>query len=95
MDGKLTGSKSRFLPQTQGNKLDFQLEAFRFQQVTSNLVSTDGLGGAVLVQLVLHLDSSLLQIYIACSLGATAASFSPDPEHKACSFYSNRYVTVF
>uniref|UniRef100_A0AAY3ZXM5 Zona pellucida sperm-binding protein 3 n=1 Tax=Denticeps clupeoides TaxID=299321 RepID=A0AAY3ZXM5_9TELE len=32
VDSKLTGSSSRFLPRTQDIKLQFQLEAFRFQQ---------------------------------------------------------------
>uniref|UniRef100_A0AAY4CB77 Zona pellucida sperm-binding protein 3 n=1 Tax=Denticeps clupeoides TaxID=299321 RepID=A0AAY4CB77_9TELE len=32
VDSKLTGSSSRFLPRTQDFKLQFQLEAFRFQQ---------------------------------------------------------------
>ncbi|KAM4619206.1 LOW QUALITY PROTEIN: zona pellucida sperm-binding protein 3-like [Polymixia lowei] len=32
MDGKLTDSSSRFIPRTQGDKLQFQLEVFRFQQ---------------------------------------------------------------
>ncbi|XP_051951690.1 zona pellucida sperm-binding protein 3-like [Xyrauchen texanus] len=32
MDGKLTGSKSRFLPRIQNDKLQMQLDAFKFQQ---------------------------------------------------------------
>uniref|UniRef100_A0A8C1VY51 Zona pellucida sperm-binding protein 3 n=1 Tax=Cyprinus carpio TaxID=7962 RepID=A0A8C1VY51_CYPCA len=38
VDAKLTGSRSRFMPRTQGDKLQFQLEAFRFQQPDSGLV---------------------------------------------------------
>uniref|UniRef100_A0A671RLM8 Zona pellucida sperm-binding protein 3 n=1 Tax=Sinocyclocheilus anshuiensis TaxID=1608454 RepID=A0A671RLM8_9TELE len=38
VDAKLTGSKSRFMPRTQGDKLQFQLEAFRFHQADSGLV---------------------------------------------------------
>uniref|UniRef100_A0A671QIL3 Zona pellucida sperm-binding protein 3 n=1 Tax=Sinocyclocheilus anshuiensis TaxID=1608454 RepID=A0A671QIL3_9TELE len=33
VDAKITGSKSHFMTQSQGDKLQFQLEAFRFQQV--------------------------------------------------------------
>ncbi|XP_048060788.1 zona pellucida sperm-binding protein 3-like isoform X1 [Megalobrama amblycephala] len=38
VDAKLTGSSSRFMPRTQIDKLQFQLEAFRFQQETSGFV---------------------------------------------------------
>ncbi|XP_077088738.1 zona pellucida sperm-binding protein 3-like [Siphateles boraxobius] len=38
VDAKLTGSTSRFMPRTRGDKLGFQLEAFRFQQADSGLV---------------------------------------------------------
>ncbi|XP_057201526.1 zona pellucida sperm-binding protein 3-like [Triplophysa rosa] len=38
VDAKFTGSSSRYLPRTQIDKLLFQLEAFRFQQVNSGLV---------------------------------------------------------
>ncbi|XP_056601163.1 zona pellucida sperm-binding protein 3-like [Triplophysa dalaica] len=38
VDAKFTGSSSRYLPRTQIDKLQFQLEAFRFQQVNSGLV---------------------------------------------------------
>ncbi|XP_067285037.1 zona pellucida glycoprotein 3e [Pseudorasbora parva] len=38
IDAKLTGSSSRFMPRTQINTLQFQLEAFRFQQELSGLV---------------------------------------------------------
>ncbi|XDV13146.1 hypothetical protein PO909_001626 [Leuciscus waleckii] len=38
VDAKLTGSTSHFMPRTQGDKLGFQLEAFRFQQADSGLV---------------------------------------------------------
>ncbi|XP_016395521.1 zona pellucida sperm-binding protein 3-like [Sinocyclocheilus rhinocerous] len=38
VDAKLTGSRSHFMPRTQGDKLRFQLEAFRFQQPDSGLV---------------------------------------------------------
>ncbi|KAI7798637.1 zona pellucida 3 [Triplophysa rosa] len=33
VDAKFTGSSSRYLPRTQIDKLQFQLEAFRFQQI--------------------------------------------------------------
>ena len=39
VDAKLTGSTSRFLPRVQADKLQFQLEAFVFQQQSSGLVS--------------------------------------------------------
>ncbi|XP_056107576.1 zona pellucida sperm-binding protein 3-like [Rhinichthys klamathensis goyatoka] len=38
VDAKLTGSTSHFMPRTQGDKLGFQLEAFRFHQADSGLV---------------------------------------------------------
>ncbi|KAI4899592.1 hypothetical protein NFI96_016516 [Prochilodus magdalenae] len=38
LDAKLTGSTSHYLPQTQADKLQFQLEAFMFQQETTSLV---------------------------------------------------------
>ncbi|KAA0723940.1 Zona pellucida sperm-binding protein 3 [Triplophysa tibetana] len=38
VDAKFTGSSSRYLPRPQIDKLQFQLEAFRFQQVDSGLV---------------------------------------------------------
>ncbi|XP_026064301.1 zona pellucida sperm-binding protein 3-like [Carassius auratus] len=38
VDAKLTGSRSHFMPRTQGDKLQLQLEAFRFQQPDSGLV---------------------------------------------------------
>ncbi|XP_053496372.1 zona pellucida sperm-binding protein 3 [Ictalurus furcatus] len=38
VDAKLTQSSSRFMPQTQAAKLGFQMEAFKFQQVTSSWV---------------------------------------------------------
>uniref|UniRef100_A0A3B1JIR6 Zona pellucida sperm-binding protein 3 n=1 Tax=Astyanax mexicanus TaxID=7994 RepID=A0A3B1JIR6_ASTMX len=38
VDAKLTGSQSRFLPRVQSDKLQFQLEAFVFEQQRSGLV---------------------------------------------------------
>nr|BCD71191.1 egg envelope protein [Hyphessobrycon bentosi] len=38
LDAKVTRSKSYFMPQTQADKLQFQLEAFRFHQETSGLI---------------------------------------------------------
>ncbi|XP_052402854.1 zona pellucida sperm-binding protein 3 [Carassius gibelio] len=38
VDAKLTGSKSHFMPRTRGDKLQFQLETFRFYQAGSGLV---------------------------------------------------------
>ncbi|KAA0708888.1 Zona pellucida sperm-binding protein 3 [Triplophysa tibetana] len=38
VDAKLTGSPSRFMRRVQNDKLQFQLEAFRFQQTGSGLV---------------------------------------------------------
>ncbi|XP_073699837.1 zona pellucida sperm-binding protein 3-like [Garra rufa] len=38
VDAKLTGARSHFMPRTQDNKLQFQLEAFRFQQADSGLI---------------------------------------------------------
>ncbi|XP_053496380.1 zona pellucida sperm-binding protein 3-like [Ictalurus furcatus] len=38
VDAKLTQSNSHFMPQTQAAKLGFQVEAFKFQQVTSSWV---------------------------------------------------------
>uniref|UniRef100_A0A3B1JWL2 Zona pellucida sperm-binding protein 3 n=1 Tax=Astyanax mexicanus TaxID=7994 RepID=A0A3B1JWL2_ASTMX len=38
VDAKLTGSQSRFLPRVQSDKLQFQLEAFVFEQQRSGLI---------------------------------------------------------
>ncbi|KAL1278160.1 hypothetical protein QQF64_024833 [Cirrhinus molitorella] len=38
VDAKLTGARSYFMPRTQDDKLQFQLEAFRFQQADSGLI---------------------------------------------------------
>ncbi|XP_016112492.1 zona pellucida sperm-binding protein 3-like isoform X1 [Sinocyclocheilus grahami] len=38
VDAKLTGSRSRFMPRTQFDKLQFQMEAFRFQKEISGFV---------------------------------------------------------
>ncbi|KAL7826790.1 hypothetical protein AOLI_G00319990 [Acnodon oligacanthus] len=38
VDAKLTGSRSRFLPRVQADKLQFQLEAFVFWQQRSELI---------------------------------------------------------
>uniref|UniRef100_A0A9J8AWL6 Zona pellucida sperm-binding protein 3 n=1 Tax=Cyprinus carpio carpio TaxID=630221 RepID=A0A9J8AWL6_CYPCA len=38
VDAKLTGSRSHFMPRTQGDKLRFQLETFRFHQAGSGLI---------------------------------------------------------
>ncbi|XP_076853188.1 zona pellucida sperm-binding protein 3-like [Brachyhypopomus gauderio] len=71
IDAKLTGSHSHFLPQTEADKLRFQLEAFRFQQDNSGL------------------------LYFTCFMKATPASYTADPEHKACSFSSNRWTAAY
>ena len=39
VDARITGSDSKFMPRTAENKLQFQLEAFRFQNAESGLVS--------------------------------------------------------
>ncbi|XP_062841081.1 zona pellucida sperm-binding protein 3-like [Trichomycterus rosablanca] len=71
VDAKLTGGKSHFIFQSVGEKLGFQLEAFRFQQTNSSL------------------------IYFTCLLKATAASFSPSADTKACSFTGNGWVAAY
>ncbi|XP_051558224.1 zona pellucida sperm-binding protein 3-like [Myxocyprinus asiaticus] len=38
IDAKLTGSRSKFMPRIQDDKLQFQIEAFRFQQDASGLI---------------------------------------------------------
>ncbi|XP_073688669.1 zona pellucida sperm-binding protein 3-like [Garra rufa] len=73
VDAKITGSRSRFMTRTQGDKLQFQLEAFRFQQADSGL------------------------IYITCivkAATATASTYTPSPEQKACSFSANGWVSA-
>jgi len=42
VDGKLSGSTSSFMRRVQNDKLQFQLEAFRFMQADSGLVCTLG-----------------------------------------------------
>ncbi|XP_074533891.1 zona pellucida sperm-binding protein 3-like [Halichoeres trimaculatus] len=61
-DSQITGSSSRFLPRTQDDRLQFELEAFRFQQDNSG------------------------NIFITCSVRATAATAAVDGTNKACSF---------
>ncbi len=39
MDAKLTNSRSRFMSRIQKNKLQFQIEAFRFKQDSNGMVS--------------------------------------------------------
>ncbi|XP_051982310.1 zona pellucida sperm-binding protein 3-like [Xyrauchen texanus] len=38
IDAKLTGSRSKFMPRIQDDKLQFQIEAFKFQQDASGLI---------------------------------------------------------
>ncbi|XP_051916375.1 zona pellucida sperm-binding protein 3-like [Hippocampus zosterae] len=61
-DSQLTGSGSRFLPRSRDDRLQFEVEAFKFQE--------DETG----------------EIYITCSLKATAATSPADFLNKACSF---------
>lgn len=47
MDGFLTASSSRILPRLHNDRLDIQLEAFRFQQEPSGVVGGGrGYGGS-------------------------------------------------
>jgi len=39
LDARLTGSNSKFMLRSADNKLQYQLEAFRFQNAESGLVS--------------------------------------------------------
>lgn len=39
VDARITGSASKFMPRVAENKVQFQLEAFRFQGADSGLVS--------------------------------------------------------
>lgn len=39
VDAKLTNSRSKFMPRMQDDKLQFQIEAFRFNQDSRGLVS--------------------------------------------------------
>ncbi len=41
MDSKATASSSRFMPQSQEDKVQFQLEAFMFQEGNSPSVRTE------------------------------------------------------
>ncbi len=41
VDSKLTGSTSSFMSRVRNDKLQFQLETFRFQQTNSGLVCSD------------------------------------------------------
>ncbi len=41
MDAKATASSSRFMPQSQEDKVQFQLEAFMFQEGNSPSVRTE------------------------------------------------------
>uniref|UniRef100_I3J7Z3 Zona pellucida sperm-binding protein 3 n=1 Tax=Oreochromis niloticus TaxID=8128 RepID=I3J7Z3_ORENI len=76
-DGQLTGSSSRFLPQSHKDKLQFELEAFRFQHGNSD---------------VIYITCSLKATEAAANVNATnkACSFSSGWReasgiHHACS----------
>lgn len=74
----------------QDDKLQFQLEAFRFQEESSGAVCGFFFFVVQVHSLLLHVVSGLsLQIYITCFLKASAASVQVNEDHKACSFKAN------
>ncbi len=97
MDAKATASSSRFMPQSQEDKVQFQLEAFIFQEGNSPSVCTECLiillSFPVCSGFVIDYLWCLLQIYVTCILKATLASAPSDALRKSCSF-ANGYVHV-
>jgi hypothetical protein len=63
-DARQTGSKSHFLQQTQDDKLQFQLEAFRFHQDERSSVSNDAFTWRPFYFLV-----CMYCTHLSCSLG--------------------------
>ncbi|XP_051730382.1 zona pellucida sperm-binding protein 3-like isoform X2 [Ctenopharyngodon idella] len=79
-DAKYTGSSSNFLPRVQDDKLQFQLEAFRFQQESS---------GAIYITCLLRASAASSQIdedHKACSFGTNGwvSSDGSDPVCGCC-----------
>uniref|UniRef100_A0A671RM87 Zona pellucida sperm-binding protein 3 n=1 Tax=Sinocyclocheilus anshuiensis TaxID=1608454 RepID=A0A671RM87_9TELE len=95
VDAKLTDSRSRFMPRTQGDKLQFQLGAFRFHQADSGLVC-DKLCNTLYNMLQWSTNNCILQVYITCILKVAAATTPTpiSPEQKACSFSANGWVSA-
>ncbi|KAK9956632.1 hypothetical protein ABG768_014351 [Culter alburnus] len=76
-DAKYTGSSSNFLPRVQDDKIQFQLEAFRFQQESS---------GAIYITCLLRASAASSQIdedHKACSFG-TNGWVSSDGSDQVC-----------
>lgn len=97
-DALITGSSSKFMPRTADYKLQLQLEAFRFQGLTSGMVSKTDL------IVLLHIKCSknhlmifqtlwFLQISLTCHLRASSAAHAIDSNNRACS-YINGWVCV-
>ncbi|XP_048048137.1 zona pellucida sperm-binding protein 3-like isoform X1 [Megalobrama amblycephala] len=85
VDAKATASSSRFMPRSQEDKIQFQLEAFMFQESSSPYVCTKNIMSEFNYQSV-YVTCHPLQIYITCILKATIASVPSDAQRKSCSF---------
>ncbi|XP_026167224.1 zona pellucida sperm-binding protein 3-like isoform X2 [Mastacembelus armatus] len=98
LDARITGSTSKFMLRTMENKLEFQLEAFRFQGTDTGLVS---MSHTVLLQSKdIEITRTGLQdnkntkisfyqqLYITCHLRATSTAQVIDSDHRACSYIS-------
>jgi len=79
------------MPRTQGDKLQFQLEAFRFQQADRGLVC-DGCATLCMICYLGVQTILSLQLYVTCFVKVAASSTPTSPEQKACSFSANGYV---
>lgn len=94
VDAIITGSDSKFMDRTAENKLQFQLEAFRFQGAESGLVSTsDWLNISCYPSNAAKITSNNdiyfpKQLYITCHLKATTTAYAIDSYHRACSHIS-------
>ncbi|KAF4099647.1 hypothetical protein G5714_019773 [Onychostoma macrolepis] len=76
-DAKYTGSMSNFLPRVHRDKLQFQLEAFRFQQETS---------GVIYITCLLKASAAMVQVdenHKACSFRANGWA-SSDGSDEVC-----------
>ncbi|XP_041693538.1 zona pellucida sperm-binding protein 3 [Coregonus clupeaformis] len=84
IDAKVTGSHSQFIPRSADYKLQFQVEAFRFQsQRGSDPIYPQKT--KMPVQTAEDYPSSLDAIFITCHLKATTIAYPIDVEYKACS----------
>ncbi|RXN06747.1 zona pellucida sperm-binding 3-like protein [Labeo rohita] len=103
VDSKSLYSHSKFLPRSQGNKLNLLLDAFRFYKLTSNLAAAElqqfCIQNALQDPLLTGVSSSTnpfrtQKVFITCSLKAIPAAYSVSSQNRACSFIDGRWQSV-